>query len=110
MPILCEHFTAPASWASYLVNGDDSGLRPGDRARADAWAATLPGPIVDAEEAGFSWHHDAQGVTGPLGATVARYTVHRQASAQEALEDAQERLGVALGHIPINEIHGLIGL
>jgi hypothetical protein len=30
-------FTAPAYWASYLINGDDSGLEPGEKERADQY-------------------------------------------------------------------------
>lgn len=31
------HIVGPAAWASYLVNGDASGLQPGEREAADAW-------------------------------------------------------------------------
>lgn len=29
--------TGPAAWASYLINGDASGLEDGEQAKADAW-------------------------------------------------------------------------
>lgn len=32
-----ETVTAPAYWASYLVNGDASGISGDEQARADAW-------------------------------------------------------------------------
>jgi hypothetical protein len=32
-----ETVTAPAYWASYLVNGDASGITPEEKAHADAW-------------------------------------------------------------------------
>lgn len=47
----------PAHWASYLVNGDASGLEPHDRAMCDAWQASLDlriVGIVDAEP-WFTW-------------------------------------------------------
>lgn len=31
--------TAPSHWASYLINGDDSGLDAEERAACDAWIA-----------------------------------------------------------------------
>lgn len=38
----------PAPWASYLVNGDASGLREGEEAQADRWLAShaIPGFIA----------------------------------------------------------------
>jgi hypothetical protein len=29
--------TGPSHWASYFINGDASGLEPGDQEKADAW-------------------------------------------------------------------------
>lgn len=49
---------APAAWASYLVNGDASGLTPEERAQADAWLAREGVRIVGTEpdaEPYFSW-------------------------------------------------------
>jgi len=37
-------------WASYLINGDSSGLEDSDIAQADKFAAWLGGNIVDCEE------------------------------------------------------------
>ena len=36
---MAEFFTVtgPAYWASYLINGDASGLEPGEQAKVDAW-------------------------------------------------------------------------
>jgi len=58
--------TAPAAWASYLVNGDASGLSDEERAQADAWLEREGVRIVDVErdENGepldpyFTWHMD----------------------------------------------------
>lgn len=59
-----------ACWASYFVNGDDSGLSPDEKRMADAWLAKelyLEGErIIDVrrnddgegEEPWFSWHFD----------------------------------------------------
>lgn len=50
--------TGPASWASYLINGDDSGLDAGEKEKADAWlaregAARVVSDVDDSER--FSW-------------------------------------------------------
>lgn len=37
MPKRFTEITAPSAWASYLVNGDASGISDAERARADAW-------------------------------------------------------------------------
>jgi hypothetical protein len=50
---------APSYWASYLVNGDASGLEPDEVAKADQFAAWLGGSIVSCEDAGFMRRHDA---------------------------------------------------
>jgi hypothetical protein len=57
--------TAPAYWASYLVNGDDSGITPEEKARADAWLARQGVDVVDVErgadgeavESRFTWSY-----------------------------------------------------
>lgn len=41
---------APARWASYLVNGDASGISRTDRAEADRWARSVQGAIVSCGE------------------------------------------------------------
>lgn len=40
-------FEAPAYWASYLINGDYSGLEPAERQAADAFLRReeLPAPV-----------------------------------------------------------------
>lgn len=56
----------PSVWASYLVNGDSSGLEPGEKAKADAWLKREGIRIVDVERDSngecldpyFSWHAD----------------------------------------------------
>ena len=49
--------TGAACWASYLVNGDASGLSDEERSLADAWCERELGPndaIVDCSEAYFT--------------------------------------------------------
>lgn len=49
--------TGAACWASYLVNGDATGLSEAERAEADAWCERELGPndaIVDCGEAYFT--------------------------------------------------------
>jgi hypothetical protein len=50
---------APSAWASYLVNGDSSGIDDTEIAQANAFAAWLGAPIVDCQYYGFKWTHDA---------------------------------------------------
>lgn len=71
--------TAPACWASYLVNGDASGLEESDIAEADAFLAwcceideddrEIHGP-TDVEECGFMRSTDGSS----LGCDAAEYT------------------------------------
>lgn len=72
-------YTAPASWASALINGDDSGLEDSDARACAAWAKTLPGPIVSCSSEhdgpGFLTWHDARDVA-PYAADCLTYTVH----------------------------------
>lgn len=57
--------TGAAAWSSYLVNGDDSGLDPAEKALADAWLAKNEVRVIDVEreddgeavEAHFSWSY-----------------------------------------------------
>lgn len=64
--------TAPSAWASYLINGDASGISEDDKAAADAFVAQYGMP-VSCEEAGFIHAHDAYHLM-PLGADCERYT------------------------------------
>jgi hypothetical protein len=52
--------TAPSAWASYLINGDASGIDDDDKAAADAWIAREgKGMPVSCYDAGFMRNHDA---------------------------------------------------
>jgi hypothetical protein len=64
-------YKLPAYWASYLINGDDSGIDPADKAAADRFlkSENLPGP-VDVGDSYFSHRNDA----GTLAGDVAEYT------------------------------------
>jgi len=59
--------TLPAYWASYLINGDASGLEPGEQETVDAFLARegLPAPVDCTAEPYFSRHNDAH--TGLAG-------------------------------------------
>lgn len=53
-------YTAPSAWASYLINGDASGLEDGEQATVDAWLASIGlGDPVSCDDAGFRHVHDA---------------------------------------------------
>ena len=64
---------APGAWASYLINGDASGISPDDRAACDAWIAREGlGAPVSCVDAGFRWRHDASREM-PFGADCQEY-------------------------------------
>ncbi|HYG24470.1 MAG TPA: hypothetical protein VEH04_16955 [Verrucomicrobiae bacterium] len=65
-------YTLPASWASYLINGDASGLEDGESSRIDYWLLShnLPSPVDCSEEAHFARSNDAT----QLGGDVLEYT------------------------------------
>jgi hypothetical protein len=54
-----EQITGPSYWASYLINGDASGITPEEKAHADAWLARNEVlNVVDCEEEGrFTRHY-----------------------------------------------------
>jgi hypothetical protein len=59
----------PAYWASYLINGDASGLEDGEQERVDEFLARegLPAPVSCSDEAYFSRHNDAHiGLAGDV--------------------------------------------
>jgi hypothetical protein len=77
--------TAPAYWASYLINGDASGIDDDDREACDSWLESLDGWYVvgvadddDGEpmEAYFARSHDASDYS-PLAGDVLEYVLHR---------------------------------
>lgn len=72
--------TAPSHWASYFINGDDSGLEPGEKVQADAWLAHVGlGDPVDCVDAGFIHSHDAR-IVGALPADCQTYTFIKRES------------------------------
>lgn len=66
---------APAYWASYLINGDASGLEPEEKKAADAWIERqgMGCPYSIEGEDFFAWRHDAMPEIGGKGATVCEY-------------------------------------
>jgi hypothetical protein len=73
----CEAYTAPSAWASYLINGDESGIDDDEMNAADAWLDSIDlGSPVDASDAGFIRHHDAYEFM-PLGSDCQLYTFYR---------------------------------
>ncbi len=78
MTIQSDIVTGPAYWASYLVNGDASGMSPAEKAAADAWHASLAPAYVVAtsdDEPRFTWHFSLYGGTC-RGGDVLDYVVH----------------------------------
>ena len=56
-----ETATAPAYWASYLINGDDSGIEDDERQAADDWIERLGFgcPVSCEPDSEFTVYHDA---------------------------------------------------
>lgn len=71
--------TGAEYWASYLINGDASGLTPEEKAACDNWLSIELEPgetIVDCEDEGrFTWSYDLHTHTGIRGGSVLDYTV-----------------------------------
>ena len=56
-----QTFTAPSYWASYLINGDDSGMHTEDKIAAEQWLTWINmGMPVSCDDLGFLWHHSAE--------------------------------------------------
>lgn len=64
-------YTLPEFWASYLVNGDASGLSDNEQEEIDAFLKNenVGFCLTCSEEPFFAWRHDG----GPLGATCLEY-------------------------------------
>lgn len=80
--------TAPAYWASYLVNGDSSGIDENEKALCDAWKAQQkPWYVVDiardedgeAQESRFTWSYALYG-GDCSGGDVVDYVLHKESS------------------------------
>jgi hypothetical protein len=67
-------YTLPIYWASYLINGDASGLGDGEQEEIDEWVEREGNPeFVDVgEETWFARYNDATN----MGGDVATYTAH----------------------------------
>lgn len=63
-----EIYTLPAYWACYLIDGDDSGLEPGEKEQIDSFCEknNLGAAIDCSEEQGFSWSNDASTLGGDV--------------------------------------------
>lgn len=66
--------TAPSHWASYLINGDASGMEGEEQAQCDAWIEREGlGLPVSCDDAGFMTWHDAR-TECPLASDCQEYT------------------------------------
>lgn len=73
--------TAPSAWASYLINGDASGLEPAELAAADRFVEEVLGALpVDCADEGFRHFHDATAFA-PYSADCQTYTALIEAKA-----------------------------
>lgn len=73
-----EQYIAPSYWASYIVNGDDSGMSVEEREACEDWIASLGNNIYchAADPYGFVHKHDAFKFM-PYAADCSTYTFHR---------------------------------
>ncbi len=79
MATISISYSAPSSWASYLINGDASGLEPDEITACDAWTKMVwrfnpsaRGP-VDCKDIGFRKYHDARHLIGGRAADCQEY-------------------------------------
>ena len=76
-----ERIHGAAYWASYLINGDASGLDPDEKEAADNWAARElgdDGECVDCGEPFFSWSYGLHTHTAVRGGELVEYTILRR--------------------------------
>jgi len=68
-----EIYILPAYWASYLINGDESGIESEDMFYCDEFLAkhNLPSPVSCSEESWFAYHNDSN---NRLAGDVLEYT------------------------------------
>lgn len=75
--LISRTYTLPAIWASYLINGDASGLTIQEQRQADDFLTLrkLEWP-VNCGDVGFRWCNDAHDMGGSaaLGQECAQYT------------------------------------
>ena len=66
-----ETYILPVYWASYIINGDASGMDDDEQAACDSWLERNPvGNCVEVGESYFAHRNDA----GTLAGDVAEYT------------------------------------
>ena len=76
-----ERICGAARWASYLINGDSSGLEPEEIEACDNWAArelSDDGSCVDCDEPFFSWSYGLHCHVDPIGGDLVEYTILRR--------------------------------
>lgn len=84
--LIPETYTAPGAWASYLINGDATGIDDADRAAADRFVAWVDaGAPVSCDDAGFRRWHDAFQFC-PLAADCQEYVFLRRATCGRCME------------------------
>ena len=61
-------YTLPAYWASYLINGDASGIGDDDKRAADKFISdnSLPAPVSCSDESWFDHSNDAGTLAGDV--------------------------------------------
>ncbi len=81
MTLIVEKAIAPSYWASYLINGDDSGMEDREVEACDAWIARLGwNDPVDCVNYGFVHFHDAYNEY-PFGSDCQEYSFLREDTA-----------------------------
>jgi len=79
MTLTLETATAPSAWASYLINGDASGLDDGEDKLVDAWLESLNwGLPCGCEDAGFIHWHDARQYALPADCQTYEFLVEQE--------------------------------
>lgn len=87
-----HEFTAPADWASYLINADNSAITDEDRAACDRWLewVGMGSPVDVTENTDFSRSFDGDCIAYPDGdhvmQEIATYTFHKRVETDAAQE------------------------
>lgn len=71
-----EIHTLPIYWASYLINGDSSGMDENEIKEIDAYLSKYPHHYcIGVQECGFQWRNDANNLGAECGDFVFYFSI-----------------------------------
>lgn len=108
--ILTETYTLPACWASYLINGDATGMEDGEQEGVDSWLEAHPwlGECLSVEnDEEFAWDNDADDIAGSVADFTFPVTVYEVVPYACPAEGSYKRLvypaEIKLDPLPFHE-------